>query len=116
MSADELIELERRGWEALSTDRGADYYRGLLTEDALFAFPFGLMSREDALAAIAAAKPWSSFEMSDERVIELTGDTATVVYSVSAHREGDPEFRGILSSTFVRRDGAWKQAFHQQSF
>lgn len=116
MSADELIELERRGWEALSTDRGADFYRDLLTEDALFAFPFGVMSREDALAAIEAAKPWSRFEIWDERVLELSDDSATVVYLVAAEREGQPEFRATLSTTFVRRDGEWKQAFHQQSY
>jgi Domain of unknown function (DUF4440) len=116
LSADELIELERRGWEALSTDAGADYYRELLTDDALFAFPFGVMLREDALAAIAAAKPWSRFEMSGERVLRLTDDSATVVYSVVAEREGQEEFRATLSTTFVRRNGEWKQAFHQQSF
>jgi Domain of unknown function (DUF4440) len=116
LNAPDLIELERRGWEALSTDAGADYYRDLLTEDALFAFPFGVMSRDDALAAIAAAEPWFSYEIQDPQVLELTEDSGTVVYSVVAQREGQPEFRGVLSTTFVRRGGQWKQAFHQQSF
>ena len=38
---DDLIALERGGWEALSTDDGAVYYREHLTDDAMMAFPFG---------------------------------------------------------------------------
>jgi hypothetical protein len=49
-------------------------------------------------------------------VVELGADAAMVVYAVTAEREGQPEFRAVLSSTFVRRDGRWRQAFHQQSY
>jgi hypothetical protein len=116
LSADELIELERQGWEKLCTEGGADYYRELLAEDALLVFPFGVMTRDEAIDSMAAATPWSSFEMKDARVISLTPDTGVVVYSVVAQREGQDEFRAVLSSTFVRRDGRWRQTFHQQSF
>jgi hypothetical protein len=57
----ELIDLERRGWQALSTPDGAAYYRGHLADDALMAFPFGVMDKDQALAGIEDAEPWSTF-------------------------------------------------------
>jgi hypothetical protein len=113
---DELIQTERRGWEALCSADAEAYYRQHMTEDALMAFPFGVMEREEALTAIAGADPWSSYEIRDPRVIPLGPDSGVVVYSVTARREGQDPFSAVLSSTFVRRGGGWKLAFHQQSF
>jgi hypothetical protein len=112
----ELIEVERRGWDALCSTDAATYYRQHLTEDALMAFPFGVMEREEALFAIAAAKPWSRYDMQDPRVIALGPDSGVVVYTVTAQREGQEPFTATLSSTFTRRGDGWRLAFHQQSF
>jgi hypothetical protein len=87
-----------------------------MTEDALMAFPFGIMDREEALSAMAAAQPWSAYDMRDPRVIALGPDSGVVVYSVTAQREEQEPFAATLSSTFVRHDDEWKLAFHQQSF
>jgi hypothetical protein len=114
--AQELIQLERRGWDALCSDNAATYYREHLTEDALMAFPFGLMDREESLSAMASAEPWSRYDMQSPRVISLGPDAGVVVYAVTAQREGQETFSAVLSSIFVRRDGDWKMAFHQQSF
>jgi hypothetical protein len=43
---DELIELEREGWRALSSGAGGAYYRKRLTDNALMAFSFGVLTRE----------------------------------------------------------------------
>ena len=43
---DHLIDLEHRGWDALSSGEGGTYYHQHLTEDALMAFPFGVLTRE----------------------------------------------------------------------
>ncbi len=112
----ELIQVEQRGWDALCTDEGAAYYREHLTDDALMAFPFGVMDRSESLDAMDAAQPWSSFQMKDTRVISLGPQCGVVVYSVTAQREGEAPFSAIVSSTFVRTGGHWKLAFHQQSF
>ena len=69
--AQELIQVERRGWDALCSGNAATYYREHLTEDALMAFPFGLMDREESLSAMAAAEPWSRYDMQAPRVISL---------------------------------------------
>lgn len=112
----ELIEVERRGWEALRTPRGADYYRENLADDALMAFPFGVLDRQQALEAMERAQPWASFGLSEPRVVELGPDAGVLVYRVTARREGDEPLEAVMSSTYVRRDGVWRLAFHQQSF
>jgi hypothetical protein len=115
MTDDDLVALERAGWDALCSDRGADHYREHLADGALMAFPFGVLDRGQALEAIAGAAPWSSCAMSDARVVRLGADAAVVVYAVTAQRAGEPPFTGVLSSTFVREGDAWRLAFHQQS-
>ena len=110
-----LIDVEREGWEALSSGRGAAYYREHLTDDALMAFSFGVMTRDAAIEAMESAPPWESYEMKDARVVELTEDSGVVVYAVEARRAGQEPYSAVVSSTFVRRDGEWKLAFHQQT-
>ena len=110
-----LIALEREGWEALSSGAGAAYYREHLTDDALMAFPFGVLPREATIEAMAAAPPWERFEMRDPRVVVLGPDSGIVVYEVTAQRAGQEPYAAVVSSTFVRHGDAWKLAFHQQS-
>jgi hypothetical protein len=111
----ELITAEREGWEALASGRGGEHYRQHLAANAVMAFPFGVMSREEAIDAMEAAPPWSSFELVDPKVVELSPDSGIVVYRVSAGRAGEEPYAAIASSTFVRRDGQWLLVFHQQS-
>ena len=111
----DLAELERAGSAALASGLGADYYREHLTEDALMAFSFGVMSRRDAIDAMEAAPPWKSFEIEDPKVVALGDDCGVLVYRATAQRAGQEPYRAVISSTFVRRDGAWKLAFHQQT-
>jgi|tagenome__1003787_1003787.scaffolds.fasta_scaffold20930551_3 hypothetical protein len=90
MAGNELVALERDGWNALSGSGGADYYRDHLDENALMAFPFGVLDRQQALEAMASAAPWSRYALSEARVLRLGDDVATVIYRVRAQREGQP--------------------------
>lgn len=114
--AEQLITVEREGWDALVAGHGGEYYRQKLTEDALMAFPFGVLDRDETIAAMESAPPWDSYEMTDQRVVELTGDCGVVVYRVRAQRPGQEPFSAVVSSSFVRENDDWKLAFHQQSF
>lgn len=49
--AERLIALEHEGWHALVAGNGGAYYRKHLTANAVMAFPFGTLPREDAVAA-----------------------------------------------------------------
>jgi hypothetical protein len=112
---DLLLGLERQGWKALSSGRAGEYYREHLADDALMAFPFGVMTRKEAIDAMESAPPWSMFEIHDARVVALTPDSGVLAYRAVAQRTGEAPYFAIISSTFVRVRGTWKLAFHQQS-
>jgi hypothetical protein len=112
---DELLALEDEGWRALSSESGAGFYERHLAEDAAMIFPFGVMDRSATIEAIAGAPPWQSYAIQDARVITLDENSAVVVYRATAQRAGQPEYRALMSSTYVRRNGDWKLALHQQT-
>ncbi len=111
----DLVDAEREGWQALTTSEGADYYERHLTVTAIMAFPSGVMTRSEALTAMRSAPPWSSFEILGPRVVELTPDSAVLVYQAVAQRAGQPPYQALISSVYVRQDDRWLLAFHQQS-
>ena len=77
-----------RGWQSLAEGRGGEYYRDHLADDALMAFSFGVLDRQPAIAAMAQAPPWPTFELVEPRVVELTDDSGVVVYRANAQRAG----------------------------
>jgi hypothetical protein len=113
--AERLIALEREGWEALVAGRGGAYYRKKLATNTMMAFPFGVLTREDAIDAIESAPPWERFEIHDPRVVELSDGCGVVVYTVVAQRPGQEPYSAVIGSAFVREHEGWKLAFHQQS-
>lgn len=58
--------------------------------------------------------PWTSFELRDERVLELTEDSAVAVYRASARRN-EVDNEALFNSTYVREAGSWRLAVHQQT-
>lgn len=110
----DLIELERQGWEALSSDYAAQFYDALMTEDAAMVLPIGVMDRSTALAGMDLQAPWDEYELCDEDVVPVGPDAAAVVYRARAVR-GDEPYEAIMSSTYVRTPGGWRLALHQQS-
>jgi hypothetical protein len=68
----------------------------------------------DAALSSMQGPPWSSFELTDERVLPLTGASAVVVYRASAVRDGTG-YTALCNSTYVREDGSWRLALHQQT-
>jgi hypothetical protein len=113
---DDLLELERAGWKALSANGdAAAFYAGVLAGQVLMLLPGGLVidDRNDAIDAMRGAA-WTSFELSDERVHDLTDTCAVVAYRGSARR-GDDEYTALFSSTYVLDHRAWRLAVHQQT-
>jgi hypothetical protein len=110
----ELIELERALWE-----RAGDvaFYRARLTHDAVMVFPapYGIIDREAVLEAVASATGWQDVELSDAVVVSLGDDAAVLAYRARAVRPGSPPYQTYATSAFVRRDGAWRLALHQQT-
>jgi hypothetical protein len=113
---DELLELERAAWEALSTEGAAGpFYDKALARDVLVLLPGGMVidDRQQVVDSMAGT-PWDRYEISEVRVLPLTPDSAVLAYRVEADR-GDTHYRALLNSTFVREDGEWRMALHQQT-
>lgn len=113
----DLVELEREAWRALCTDgdTAATYYEAVLAEDVLVLLPGGLVvdDRQQVVDSMRGA-PWDEFELTDERVLELNSQTSVVAYRAKARR-GDHDYEALLNSTYVRENGAWRLALHQQT-
>lgn len=114
---DELVQREGEAWRALSTggDAAAAHYERDLAADVLMLLPGGLVidDRQTVVDSMRGA-PWDAYEITDERVVELGADVAVVAYRATARR-GDHDYEALFNSTYVRQDGAWKLALHQQT-
>ncbi|MBU1493623.1 MAG: nuclear transport factor 2 family protein [Actinobacteria bacterium] len=111
----ELTALEKGFWEA-STDPG--FFGEHLADEAVMVFPYGVGAMDKAMVLYtirANAEEWASVEFADARVVRLGEDAAVITYKVTAERNDDEPFKAFTSSTFVRRDGRWLLAFHQQT-
>ena len=107
---DTLLEIER----ALGGGTG-DTYREHLTDDAVVVVPGAAIDREQTAFAIDATPGWDEFEISSERVVRLTDESAVLTYRWSSRR-GDETYEALMSSVYVRQPGGdWKLALHQQT-
>ena len=107
---DTLLAIER----ALGGGTG-DAYREHLTDDAVVVVPGAAIDREQCAYAIDATPGWDEFEITDERVIELSQDSALITYRWRSRR-GDETYEALMSSVYVKQpDGNWKLALHQQT-
>ncbi|MDQ1396334.1 MAG: hypothetical protein QOG64_1593, partial [Acidimicrobiaceae bacterium] len=111
------VELERSAWQALSSSgaAAAAFYERVLATRVLMLLPGGLVidDRAEVISSMRGA-PWDSFEFADERVVPLGRDSAVVVYRARARR-GSTSYEALFNSTYIREDGAWRLALHQQT-
>lgn len=114
--AEELVELERRGWEALATEGAAGpFYEEVLAERVLMLLPGGLVI-DDRAAVVESMSgaPWSSYEMGEPAVLPLGPDAAVVAYRATATRSGT-DYEALFASTYRRTADGWRLAVHQQT-
>jgi hypothetical protein len=113
----ELLTMERRGWDSLCDSTGADFYGSVMVNDGVMVLAHGLViDREAVIASLNEAPPWRTYEISDARVISAGTGSTILVYTGVAYREGSsPAFRGLMSSIYVRVDGDWKLVLYQQT-
>ena len=104
-----LLEIER----TLGGGDG-DAYRAHLTDDAVVVVPGAAITKEQCAHAIDATPGWDEFDISDDRLIELTPDSALVTYRWKSSR-GDETYEALMSSVYVKSGGEWKLALHQQT-
>jgi hypothetical protein len=113
---EELLALEKQGWDALCNGTGSDFYGKLMTHDALMVMANGqVMTRQEVVEALRNAPPWEAFEFQDPRTVLVGSEGGAIVYRCTAHRPGAAPFEGAMSSVYVRMQGEWRLALYQQT-
>ena len=114
---EELLDLERAGWRALSSggDEATSFYGGILDERCLMLLPGGIIieGRQQAVSSMQGPF-WDSFELDEARTLELSDDVVVLAYRADASR-GDTGYRAWVTSTYVRHGREWRLALHQQT-
>lgn len=111
-----ILALEQRGWQSLCDGTSDAFYGSIMTDDGVMVLAGGFaLDRAGVVASLADAPRWDHFEISDERVVAVTDDVHTLVYTGSATRGSEPEFRALMSSTYVRVNEEWRLALYQQT-
>jgi hypothetical protein len=112
---DQLLEIERAGWRALSGGDPVAHYEDVLAGEVLMLLPGGMVIDDrDAVVESMQGAAWDSHDLSDERVLSLNDDTAVVAYRATARRDGT-DYTALFNSTYVREGDQWKLAVHQQT-
>lgn len=118
----ELVDLEKRFWQAL-VDEDADTAVSLLTEPALMVSDHGVMKFDhDTYRQMAEKGPMvlKDFSLSDMQVEFPTEDVAVLTYKVdqtiaTRGKPGQTTQKMADSSTWVRQDGSWRCVMHTET-
>lgn len=112
-----LLDLERRGWDALCDSTGGRFYAALMTADAVMVLANGMvLDRRAVVESLEHAPPWRTYELSDVRLLRSGSDGATLVYRGTAYRAGDdPAFVAVMSSVYRHGDDGWRLVLYQQT-
>jgi hypothetical protein len=111
---DELLDWERRYWAAAGDP---EFYDAHLAESALMVFPapYGIFDRAATIEAVGNSAGWRSYELDEAVAVELGDDGAVLAYRARAVRADGSAYDAYVASVYVRREGEWKLALHQQT-
>ncbi|WP_240190716.1 nuclear transport factor 2 family protein [Aeromicrobium sp. YIM 150415] len=111
---EELLTLERAGWDALCSSSGAGFYGDLMTEDGVMVLADGsVFDRAAVVTSLDGAPAWDEYTIDDPRLVRV-GDEAALVYAAEARR-GDTTFVARMSSVYVHEGDRWRLALYQQT-
>ena len=108
----DLLKLERGFWT-----EGGDYYREHVDEECLVAFTemAGVHSNEEIAGMNPGAGNWKNVELDEKGFVQLSDESVVLTYEVNAKRTTGEPYKALVSTGYVKRDGDWKMAFHQQT-
>jgi hypothetical protein len=115
--ADEVLDIEHAGWQALAMAGAAPaFYDQVLDDEIVFLLPGGLRvdNRVDVIDSLSGA-PWDWYRIDDAHVLALGDGVACVHYRAAAQRGDEPVYEALMASTYVRRPDGWRLAVHQQT-
>ena len=114
--SEQILELERSGWQSLCDGTGDEFYGSIMTEDGRMVLANGaVMTRSDVAEALRQAPPWKSFDIDDPRITAIADDVVVLVYTGTGHRDEGDSISAVMSSVYVRGSTGWKLAHYQQT-
>lgn len=111
-----LLALEKRGWDSLCHGEGGSFYAELMTPDAVMVLVNGIiLGRETIAGSLNDSPPWSTFELTDARLVAVSSTGAALIYQATATRDGDEPFIALMSSVYCQVEGRIQLALYQQT-
>ena len=107
---DEVWATEERLWTG-----GRAAYEGVVSPEAVFAFPSGLMAGNGFVAGLPDEAGWMAVEMSERNEGAPLPDLRVIAYAAVGTRRDGSTYRTLCSSTYARENGAWRLAQHSQT-
>jgi hypothetical protein len=108
----DLMKLEKGFWT-----EGGDYYRDHLDDECLVVFTdmAGMQTNEEIARMNPGAGNWVNVKIDEKGFVELSDDAALLTYEAQAQRKNGEPYKALVTTGYVKRDGEWKMAFHQQT-
>ena len=108
----DLMELERKFWTG-----NAEFFRQHLDEKCLTAFKdrAGVQNKEAIAGMVKEGETWRNLKMDEKGFVVLDPNAVILTYEADGDRKNGEHYQAVVSSGYVRRDGGWKLAFHQQT-
>lgn len=112
----ELLALERRGWNALISGEAVEYYDRMLAEDMVLVLPGMVLDRAETLETWVTSVSWQRVDIEGAQVRSLGAGVGLLTYLATASRTPDvPSYRAQCTSVYRRVAGRWRLAFQQQT-
>lgn len=112
---EELLALEQRGADSMVAGTAAEFYADVLTEDAVLVVPGMILDRATFISSMNREPDMRELRIEDPRVVELGAGAAVLLYRAVASLPDGGGWTSFMNSTYVRTDGGWKLAYHQQT-
>jgi uncharacterized protein (TIGR02246 family) len=116
MNTEDLVAIEYSLWK-----NNPDIYGSIYLPDAVLIFPdVGRIGRDAAVEAIrrenSEGRVWAEVHFDELKETRLSPDTVLLTYRATARWNYEEKPSKTLCGTlYVRRDGEWRVAFHQQT-
>jgi hypothetical protein len=76
LMTDHLLELEERGWQALSSPDPVSFCEEWLADDAVLIVPGMVIDRATFLKALSTEQPWADHHIEEPKAVQLTDESA----------------------------------------
>lgn len=100
-----------------SASQDPKVYQSNVAENAIFVLPFssGVLDKAQCIEMVSKNDyAWDIFKFENVKMVVENDHFVVMVYLGTASKPSQ-SYRALVSSTYVKREGAWMLLFHQQT-